>query len=157
MRATILVLAIFAVMLATSCIAPVRFEGTSMRPAIDDRDRLFVTTSDFEVKREDIIYFRYPRNPDVYYMKRVIGLPGESIEIQDGRTLINGDLIEESYVSESFNQSKMNMPRKSIPSGHYFVMGDNRDNSSDSRYWGTVEKSLIEGKYYWTYAAAESK
>ncbi len=144
-------------MLATSCISPVRFAGTSMRPAIDDGDRTFILNSEFEAKRGDIIFFRYPPDPTTHYMKRVIGLPGESIEIQDGRTLINGDFIEESYVSESSNQTKLNMPRKAIPPGHYFVMGDNRDNSSDSRYWGTVEKSLIEGKYYWTYAAAESK
>ncbi len=126
-----------------------------MRPAISDGDSIFVSTGISEIERGDIIYFRYPRDPEEFYMKRVIGLPGETIEIVDGITMINGVKLQESYVDSKFNQTGSSHPRTAILPDQYFVMGDNRDNSSDSRYWGAVERELIVGKYIWKYASAD--
>jgi signal peptidase I len=141
----------------TSCFTPVKFDGMSMRPAINDGDRILVTTNVGEIKRGEIIQFRYPKDPEKVYMKRVIGLPGETLEIRSGVTFINGNSIAEEYVDVIYNQSGSDVAKRLIPENHYFVMGDNRDNSSDSRSWGTVEKNLIEGIYYWKYASGDSK
>lgn len=144
-------------LLVTSCLSPMRFDGMSMRPAINDGDRILVTINVSEIKRGDIIQFRYPKEPEKFYMKRVVGLPGETLEVRAGLTLINGNAIAEDYVDAIYNQSGLDFTERRISENHYFVMGDNRDNSSDSRSWGTVEKNLIEGIYYWKYASAESK
>jgi signal peptidase I len=128
-----------------------------MRPGISDGDRILVTTSIGEIKRGDIAQFRFPKDSEKFYMKRIVGLPGETIEIRAGSVFINGNGIEEDFVDSKFNQYSQDLSEQTIPEDHYFVMGDNRDNSSDSRYWGTVEKSLIEALYYWKYASADSK
>ena len=88
-------------------------------------------------------------------MKRIIGLPGERVEIRGGEVLINGEPIVEDYLDQRYNQSSPTFQEQMVPSNHYFVLGDNRDNSSDSRYWGTVDRSLIEGKLYMRYAAGK--
>jgi signal peptidase I len=144
-------LIILLAMALGSCAMPVRFEGTSMRPTIDDGDRMFVSADAATINRGDIIWFRYPADPEKYYMKRVIGLPGETVRIRDGIVLINDEALEEGYVDARYNQQSSSHGPIVVPADHYFVMGDNRDNSSDSRIWGTVDKSLIEGKYYTTY------
>jgi signal peptidase I len=134
---------------------PVVFEGVSMMPTIKNGDKLLVDRNFGELKRGDIVMFLYPKERTKMYIKRIIGLPGETIEIRDGKTFINGQILDESYVSEEYNSGKMNAPPRLIPEFHYFVMGDNRDGSSDSRYWGTVDKELIKGKYYMTYSEAK--
>lgn len=128
-----------------------------MRPAISDGDRILVTTNVSDINRGDIIQFRYPKDPEKFYMKRVVGLPGETIEMVEGVTMINGVAFEEVYVDPIHNESRSNISKTTVPAGHYFVMGDNRDNSSDSRSWGPVNKELIVGTFYWKYASAESK
>lgn len=143
--------------LLTSCLAPVKFEGSSMSPSISDGDRILITTNVGEIKRGDIIQFRYPKDHEKFYMKRVIGLPSETVEMREGVVFVNGNAIAEEYVDPIYNQSGSFLTERKVPENHYFVMGDNRDNSSDSRYWGTVEKNLIEGKYYWKYASVASK
>jgi signal peptidase I len=102
-------------------------------------------------ERGDIIVLRDPRNPETDLIKRVIGLPGESIEILDGKVYINDHLLEEPYIEQDWHDSK---PKITIPPGEYFVMGDNRDNSLDSRSnaVGLVPQDLIIGKAmvsYW--------
>ncbi len=82
-------------------------------------------------------------------------MPKEKVEIKEGIVFINDEKLEENYVDENNNLSKGNFPPRIISGGQYFVLGDNRDNSSDSRYWGTVEKDLIQGKYYTTYFHAD--
>ena len=117
-----------------------------------------------EIRRGDIIVFRYPLGPDVDYVKRVIGMPGDTVEIHDKKVSINGTPIDEPYVvhedPQIFPAQPMlpeayrirdQMPPFKVPAGQYFAMGDNRDRSSDSRYWGTVPRSMIKGRAFMVY------
>jgi signal peptidase I len=108
-----------------------------------------------ELKRGDLITFLFPKDRSKWYFKRIIGLPGETIEIRAGKVFINGQMLDEPYVDEAYNKTKASFTPKKIEEYQYFVMGDNRDNSSDSRYWGTVDEKLITGKYTMTYSKAE--
>ena len=115
-------------------------------------------------KRGDIIVFRYPLQPDTDFVKRVIGMPGDTIEIRDKVVSVNGKAVPEPYVlhvdSNVFpRQPALPEPYRSrdqfgpytVPDGQYFAMGDNRDRSSDSRYWGTVPRSMIKGRAFMVY------
>ena len=125
-----------------------------MLPAFSDGDKLLTDKDLSDLKRGDIITFLYPKDRSKSYVKRIIGLPGETVEIREGKTYINGQIFDEPYVEEQHNQSKPSFPPREVSKYQYFVMGDNRDNSSDSRYWGTVDEKLITGKYYATYSKA---
>jgi len=135
---------------ASGCVKPVRVEGAAMLPTLNDGDR-WLTTAASDLKRGDIIVFRYPKDETKSYVKRVVGLPGERVEIRAGVVRINGEPIVEDYLDQNYNHSSQWFPERVIPDNQYFVLGDNRDNSSDSRYWGTVDRSLIEGKLYTRY------
>jgi signal peptidase I len=118
------------------------------------------------IHRGDIVVFKYPEDPERDFIKRVIGLPGETLEVREKKVYINGAPIAEAYVhylepagaySEvtSFDVRDRYGP-VTIPDGHYFVMGDNRDNSQDSRYWGFLPRHYVKGKallIYWSYDA----
>ena len=118
------------------------------------------------VERRDIVVFKYPDQPDRDFIKRVIGLPGETIELRNKKVYVNGNPLDEPYVhfleaahgsSEvtSFDVRERYGP-VTVPAGQYFVMGDNRDNSQDSRYWGFLPRHYIKGKalmIYWSYEA----
>ena len=122
-----------------------------------------------DIRRGDIIVFRYPLQPDTDFVKRVIGMPGDTIEIRDKRIAINGKPLDEPYVIHEDQQvfplqPSLPEPYRSrdqfgpftVPAGQYFAMGDNRDRSSDSRYWGTVARSMIKGRafmVYWSFAS----
>ncbi len=134
---------------------PVVVEGTAMKPSFNNGDRILVDKNLGELRRGDLITFLYPKDRSKWYFKRVIGLPNETIEIRAGKVYINGQVIDEPYVDEAYNKSKTGFPPRKIEEYQYFVMGDNRDNSSDSRYWGTVDEKLITGKYTMTYSKAE--
>ena len=123
-----------------------------MKPAFNNGDKILIDKNLNELKRGDVIAFLYPKDRSKWYIKRIVGLPGETIEIREGKVFINGQVMDEPYVEESYNQAKATFPSRKVPQYQYFVMGDNRDNSSDSRYWGTVDKELIKGKYYMTYS-----
>ena len=117
-----------------------------------------------DVRRGDIIVFKYPDEPERDFIKRVIGLPGDTLELRDKKIYINGQPLDEPYVhyidathaaSEvtSFDVRERYGP-VTVPQGEYFVMGDNRDNSQDSRYWGFLKRNYIKGKavlIYWSY------
>ena len=148
---------LISVVLFSNCATPVKVEGTAMLPNFKDGDRLLMNNSVEELQRGDVIYFKYPKDLTKAYIKRIIGLPNETVEIRNGEILVNGQILAESYVDQIYNQSKNNFSIETIPDQNYFVLGDNRDNSSDSRSWGTVHKDLILGKYYSTYSSSEKK
>jgi signal peptidase I len=131
---------------------PVRVEGTAMMPTFHDGDRILMDENIGELKRGDVVSFLYPKDTSKWYIKRVIGLPGETVEIRVGKIYINGQILDEPYLDESYNQAKSSFAPRPVAENNYFVIGDNRDNSSDSRYWGTVPRELIKGKYYMTYS-----
>ena len=122
-----------------------------MLPNFKDGERAIVDKNLGELNRSDVITFFYPKDTSKQYFKRIIGLPNERVEIREGKVFINGKEIEEPYLDQSYNQTKMSHPARLIPENHYYVLGDNRDNSSDSRYWGALPRELIIGKIYLKY------
>jgi signal peptidase I len=132
---------------------PVKVEGTSMAPQLHDQDRLFINkfAYNFEkIERDDVVVFYYPRDPQKSYIKRVIGLPGDSVRIVDGQLYVNGTAVEEPYVPARYRDVR-SMDEFKVPAGEYFVMGDHRSISSDSRDFGPVARNLIYGKAAFVY------
>ncbi|MBK7645515.1 MAG: signal peptidase I [Planctomycetes bacterium] len=120
--------------------------GSSMSPGIHDGDRILVNHLSYllePVKRGDIVVLRYPLDPRLDYIKRVIGLPGDLVVIRGGFVSVNGEVIEEPYISEPDPRGDMVVR---VTSEHYFVMGDNRPHSSDSREFGQVPRENLVGK-----------
>lgn len=113
-------------------------------------------------KQGDIIVFKYPVDPNIDYIKRVVGVPGDVIEVREKQLYRNGEAVKESYIQHMFPNHVGpldNIGPVTVPAGEYFVMGDNRDNSEDSRKWGTVKREAIHGKawrIYWSWNAEES-
>jgi signal peptidase I len=132
---------------------PVRVEGTSMLPRLEDQDRLFVNKMAYrvgEIHRGDVVVFLYPHDHTKSYIKRVIALPGDDLKIEQGRVLVNGKAIDESYVPPRFEDSR-SQPDTVLPANEYWVMGDHRSISSDSRDFGPVDRDLIYGKAAFVY------
>lgn len=132
---------------------PVKVEGTSMMPWLTDQERIFVNKFVYrfgEIHRGDIVVFWFPLDPSKSYIKRVIGLPGDTVEVVDGTVYVNGQPIEEDYVPEQY-RDRMSYPTKTVEPDHYYVLGDHRNASNDSRTWGTVERKRIYGKAVFVY------
>lgn len=105
------------------------------------------------VRRGDVIVFKHPPQPEVDYIKRVVGLPGDVVELRAGYLHVNGLRVEEPYVNDEYRQNEYYGPKK-VPWNHYFVMGDHRNRSSDSRNWGFVPRDLVKGRallIWWSY------
>jgi signal peptidase I len=158
-RDLILVLAIF-IIFGVFVAQPVVVEGTSMDPNLHDGERLLVDKLIYykiqsfgfgHIERGDIVVFWYPKNPDQSYVKRVIALPGERVAMRKGKVFINGIEMNEPYLLTTNNQGAADYEEKTVEEHHYFVMGDNRDNSSDSRIWGQVPEKYIYGKAFFRY------
>ena len=142
-----------SVLIITFLYQPVRVEGTSMLPRLEDNDRLFINKLlyHFEsIHRGDVVVFHYPRDPRKSYIKRVIALPGDRVRIERGQVWVNGDALQEPYVPMEFLDTR-SMPETTLAAGLYWVMGDHRSISSDSREFGPVERSLIYGKAVFVY------
>jgi signal peptidase I len=136
---------------------PVRVEGTSMLPRLGDQDRLFINKFVYhfaDIHRGDVVVFHYPRDPQKSYIKRVIAVPGDDLRIDDGRTYINGRLLLEPYVPRKFRDTR-SQDAMMIQLDQYFVMGDHRSISSDSRDFGPVPRDLIYGKAAFVYWPTE--
>ena len=113
------------------------------------------------IARGDIIVFKYPEDPERDFIKRTIGLPGETIELRNKKVFINGTMLDEPYVQYLWTPSdeegtfdfdvRMTYGPVTVPEGQYFMMGDNRDNSQDSRYWGFLPREYIKGKALFVY------
>lgn len=158
-RDIFLIIVVF-VLFGVFVVQPVVVEGTSMVPELHDGERLLVNKLVYykfqgfswgHLERGDIVVFWYPREPDKSYVKRVIGLPGETVEVRNGKVIIDGRELNEDYLDTEHNQTLPSFPVKKVEEHYYFVMGDNRDNSSDSRYWGLVPEKYIYGKAFFRY------
>jgi len=122
-----------------------------MEPTLHEGALIIVTKRLDQLRRSDIVSFRYPADPSKIFIKRVIGLPGEVIEINDGKVLVNGQELQENYINPQLNRFRYNSIPAKIPEGKYYVMGDNRDNSNDSRFWGPLSQELIQTKLAFHY------
>jgi signal peptidase I len=132
---------------------PVKVEGTSMMPSLDDQERIFINKFVYRIEpiqRGDIIVFRYPRDPQKSFIKRVIGVAGDHVRIVDGRVLLNGKTLVEDYVPGAY-QDDRSYSEVVVPPGSYFVLGDHRSLSNDSRDFGPVDESYIYGKAVFGY------
>jgi len=128
-----------------------RIQGTSMEPNLHDDQYLIVNKFVYclhSPERGDIVVFHYPRNPRRDFIKRVIGLPGEKVEIRGKRLFINGEQLEESY---ALNSSNYSWGPQRLAEDEYFVLGDNRSSSSDSHNWGPLPRDAIVGKAWISY------
>jgi len=149
----LMVSAAASVLIITFLYQPVRVEGTSMLPRLEDRDRLFINKFVYRIAsidRGDVVVFHYPRDPEKSYIKRIIALPGDRLRIDHGHVWLNGKLQSESYVPLMYEDTR-SMAEIVVPDDNYFVMGDHRSISSDSREFGPVERSLIYGKAVFIY------
>ncbi len=158
-RDIVLIIVVF-ILFGVFAVQPVVVEGTSMLPQLNDGERLLVnklvyykiqSVSWGHLERGDIVVFWFPKEPDKSYVKRIIGLPGEMVEVRNGKVIIDGQELAEDYLDIEHNQSLPSFPARRVDDHHYFVMGDNRDNSSDSRYWGLVPEKYIYGKAFFRY------
>lgn len=132
---------------------PVKVEGGSMEPGLEDQERIFINKLVYRwesIDRGDIVVFRYPRDPHKSFIKRVIGLPGDRVRIAFGHVYLNGELVEEAYVPEDFLDTR-SYPDTVVPANSYFVLGDHRSMSNDSRDFGPVPRSYIYGKAVFGY------
>lgn len=158
-RDIILIIAAF-ILVGVFFVQPVVVEGTSMLPQLHDGERLLVNKLIYykfksiswgHLSRGDIVVFWYPADPDKSYVKRIIGMPGEMVEIRYGRIYIDSQELHETYLDAENNHNLPNYGPKKVDDHYYFVMGDNRDNSSDSRSWGYVPEKYIYGKAFFRY------
>lgn len=151
-----LVLAIFiALVVILFLYQPVKVEGTSMLPTLEDQERVFINKFVYRlglesIQRGDTVVFWFPGDPSKSYIKRVIGLPGDRVEVRAGFVFVNGYPVSEPYVPEDY-RDKSNMAPAVVPENHYFVMGDHRSSSNDSRHWGPLPVRAIYGKAVFAY------
>lgn len=139
---------LFCFFIVTFVAQPVRVQGASMQPRIEDNERILVNKFIYRfqgVERGDVVVFYYPRDPSVSYIKRVIGLPGDRVEIRAGSVLVNGATLEEPYLLSEY-RDRYDMPEATVERGHFFVMGDHRSSSMDSRSFGSVPEKYVYGK-----------
>ena len=146
---------LLAVILIVFIYQPVKVEGTSMMPALTDQERIFINKFTYRfgsgnIERGDLVVFFFPLDRTKSYIKRVIGLPGDTVRIDDGTVYVNGARLAEPYVPDAYRDPHSMTP-KTVPPDNYFVLGDHRSSSNDSRAWGTVERKYIYGKAVFVY------
>jgi signal peptidase I len=150
---------VIAVLIVLFLYQPVHVEGTSMLPVLEDQDLLLINKFAYsgmgtllgeEIHRGDVVVFRYPHDHSKSYIKRVIGLPGDDLRIDHGTVYVNNKALREPYVPLKYEDDR-SQPDMIVPKGEYFVMGDHRSISSDSRDFGPVERDLIYGKAAFVY------
>jgi signal peptidase I len=139
---------LFCFFLITFVAQAFRVQGTSMEPLLRDGDRIVVNKFVYRfqpIETGDVVVFWYPRDPSVSFIKRVVGRPGDVVEIRAGRILVNGTPMAEVYLREGFHDQDSHPPT-TVRQGHYFVLGDHRRSSNDSRSWGEVPQKYIYGQ-----------
>ncbi len=168
---TIAAAVVIALLVRAFCFEMVRVDGESMDNTLADGEIMFVTKFDYasvwlslpwqdaetkekatrittggEPQRFDVVICRYPGRGDTNFVKRVVGLPGDTVELRDGYLYVNGDRYEEPYVDDAYRDGWLNsFGPQTVPEGEYFVMGDHRNNSNDSRLQGTISRDMIIG------------
>ena len=136
---------------------PVKVEGTSMMPTLEDQERVFINKFVYRLEaihQGDVVVFRYPRDPSKSYIKRVIAVPGDQVRIEDGLVYVNNRRLSEEYVPQMYEDVR-SYSETVVPPHSYFVLGDHRNLSNDSRDFGPVDESYIYGKAvfgYWPFA-----
>jgi len=144
---------LLAVVIRLFVLEPFYIPSGSMEPTLKENDRIIVSKLNYhfqEPKRGDIVVFKYPRDPKRNFVKRLIAVGGETVAIRNSRLYINGQPVPEDYLPPGLRFADYGP--KEVPQGNYFMMGDNRNNSDDSRVWGFLPKELIVGKalvIYW--------
>jgi signal peptidase I len=134
---------------------PIEVEGTSMMPSLIDQERIFIDKFTYKlgsakIRRGDMVVFWFPGEPGRSYIKRVIGLPGDTIRIDQGMVYVNGKRLQEEYVPPRYRDN-VSVPELRVKDDSYFVLGDHRSSSSDSRAWGPVARQSIYGKAVFIY------
>lgn len=149
---------LIAVVMIVFIYQPVKVEGTSMMPTLTDQERIFINKFTYkfglgDIQHGDTVVFWYPQDPSKSYIKRVIGLPGDTVRIAGGEVFVNGKQLIEEYVPEENRDyaSWRDGREQIVPEGDYFVLGDHRNSSSDSRMWGWVPRGNIYGKAVFVY------
>lgn len=149
----ILLAVAIAVFIVIFVVQPVKVEGTSMQPQLVDQERIFVNRFIYhlkDIRRGDVVVFWYPKDHNKSFIKRVLGIPGDEVEIRRGVVYVNGSKIEEPYLKAEYCDGQ-SYRKVTVPPGHYYVLGDNRNSSNDSRSWGCVPEDLIYGKAVFCY------
>lgn len=151
----LLISVILAVLVILFLYQPVKVEGTSMMPALVDQERIFINKFVYklgigDVQRGDLVVFWFPIDPSKSYIKRVIGVPGDTIAVENGQVLVNNRVIQEDYILDEY-RDRMSMSPTRVGPDEYFVLGDHRNSSNDSRSWGAVPRNYIYGKAVFVY------
>ena len=136
---------------------PVKVEGTSMTPLLTDQERIFINKFVYRfepIERGDVVVFWYPLDRSKSFIKRVVALPGETVDIRQGRVFVDGKGLDEPYVPPQFTDSSNSGPMR-VPADHYFLLGDHRSSSNDSRVFGPVPSRYIYGKAVFAYWPVE--
>jgi len=139
---------LFCFFLITFVAQAFRVQGTSMLPLLHDNERIVVNKFVYRfhpIERGDVVVFWYPRDPSVSFIKRVVGLPGDTVELRSGRLHVNGQPVTEGYLTRTL-QDDESYPPVEVKKGFYYVLGDHRNSSNDSRSWGEVPEKYIYGK-----------
>jgi signal peptidase I len=139
---------LFCFFLITFVAQAFRVQGTSMEPLLRDGDRIVVNKLIYRfqpIERGDVVVFWYPQDPSVSFIKRIVGLPGDLIDIRAGRVFVNDKPVAEGYLHEGFRDEGSHSPTR-VHKAHYFVLGDHRRSSNDSRTWGEVPQKYIYGQ-----------
>ncbi|MCX6624060.1 MAG: signal peptidase I [Acidobacteria bacterium] len=146
---------IIAIVVILFVYQPVKVEGTSMMPALVDQERIFINKFVYRfgistIDRGDMVVFWFPNDTSKSYIKRVIGMPGDTVEVNAGTVILNNRPLPEGYVPEEY-RDRQSLPPYKVPAEQYFVMGDHRSSSNDSRSWGSVDRRYIYGKAVFIY------
>lgn len=146
---------LIAVILIVFIYQPVKVEGTSMMPTLTNEERIFINKFTYHyglgnIERSDMVVFWYPLDTSKSYIKRIIGIPGDLVRIVSGQVFVNGQALEEDYVPDQY-RDRISWGPERVPPDKYFVLGDHRSSSNDSRAWGFVDRKYIYGKAVFAY------
>ena len=144
---------LFCFFLITFVAQAFRVQGTSMQPLLSDGERIVVNKFAYRfwpIERGDVVVFWYPRDPSVSFIKRVVALPGDTVELRRGALFVNDRRVAESYLAPAFRDEDSQGPVQ-VEKGHYFVLGDHRSSSNDSRNWGEVPEKYIYGRAFFRF------